>query len=257
MRKPLTPTEWKKVIDDLVENGCKKINFAGGEPTLIKFLPDLICYAHSKGIFVSIISNGTGITDEFLIQCGNSLNLIGLSVDSTSDETEQRLGRCLNSANYSHIDMIKRVAHRISDYGIPLKINTTLTSINWQDNMHSLIQELNPCRWKVFQVHSIHGINDAFFEQYGELTNELFADFLTRHAELHPVGEFSEIIKESYCMITPDGRFYQDTDNTHHYSDPILAVGVTHAFAQIQYDATKYLTRRGNFFKDPQIIFSY
>ena len=158
MRKPLTPTEWKKVIDDLVENGCRKINFAGGEPTLIKFLPDLICYAHSKGIFVSIISNGTGITDEFLIQCGNSLNLIVLSVDSTSDETERRLGRCLNSANYSHIDMIKRVACRISDYGIPLKINTTLTPLNWQDDMHSLIQEMNPCRWKVFQVHFIHSM---------------------------------------------------------------------------------------------------
>ena len=257
MRKPLTPTEWKTVIDELVQNGCKKINFAGGEPTLVRFLPELISYTHSKGIFVSIISNGTGISEAFLNKCGRSLDLIGLSIDSTSDETERRLGRCLKSVNYSHPEMIKEVAKLISKHGIALKINTTLTPLNWQEDMHPLILELNPCRWKVFQVHYIQGINDHFFQQYGKLTNERFVDFLTRHADLHPIGELSETIKESYCMITPDGRFYQDTDNFHHYSQPILDVGVSHAFAQIQYDAAKYLYQWGNFFKQKGTISSH
>jgi hypothetical protein len=109
----------------------------------------------------------------------------------------------------------------------------------------------------VFQVHQINGINDSFFQQYGNLSTEHFNDFLTRHADLHPIGEFSETIKESYCMITPDGRFYQDTNNFHHYSQPILDVGILHAFEQIQYDYMKYLRRQGNFFKQSDKIQSY
>ena len=90
---------------------------------------------------------------------------------------------------YSHVDLIKDVARSVTERGIAMKINTTLTPLNWQEDMHPLIQDLNPYRWKVFQVHHLHGINDAFFAEFGSLDDVKFADFMARHADLHPIGE--------------------------------------------------------------------
>ena len=106
-------------------------------------------------------------------------------------------------------------------------------------------------RWKVFQVHHLKGINDAFFKDFGPLSSDDFNDFLNRHRDLQPIGESSELIKESYCMITPDGRFYQDTENYYHYSGKILELGAVEAFRQIKYEEKKYLIRKGDFFKHP------
>jgi len=50
-------------------------------------------------------------------------------------------------------------------------------------------------------------------------------------------------------MITPDGRFYQDTNNQHHYSQSILEIGIYEAFSQIKYQEKKYLMRGGDYFK--------
>ena len=117
------------------------------------------------------------------------------------------------------------------------------------EDFHDLIRKLNPKRWKVFQAHHIKGINDQFFEEFGVLNLADFNDFLYRHRDLNPIGESSELIKESYCMITPDGRFYQDTNYSHNYSEPILEIGVLAAFRQINYDKKKYGDRGDDFFK--------
>jgi radical S-adenosyl methionine domain-containing protein 2 len=254
MSQELGLSEWKHLIVQLAKYGCQKLNFAGGEPTLISFLPELIRYAKFLDLFVSIISNGTGITKNFLNQCAESLDVVGLSIDSSSDLIERELGRAYrfnpnNKSQYSHIDLIKNRANLIKDYRISLKINTTITPLNWMDDMRDLISELAPMRWKVLEVHRIHNINDNFFETYGELKSWQFESFIKRHAYLNPICETSEMIMNSYCMISPDGRFYQNSGNCHHYSDLILKVGAIKAFNQLKFSYTKYKLRQGDYFK--------
>jgi radical S-adenosyl methionine domain-containing protein 2 len=56
-----------RVIGLLREAGVKKINFAGGEPFLFKAeLGALLAQAHSLGMYTSVISNGSLITDEWM-----------------------------------------------------------------------------------------------------------------------------------------------------------------------------------------------
>jgi len=64
--KELTFKEWKKLIFLLSEKNCLKVNFAGGEPTLLPYLPELINYAKDLGFFTSIISNGSLISKKFI-----------------------------------------------------------------------------------------------------------------------------------------------------------------------------------------------
>ena len=56
------------------------------------------------------------------------------------------------------------------------------------------------------------------------------------------------MILDSYAMITPDGRCYQDTKNLHHYNDPILKIGLINASKQINFNKMKYNNRKGNYF---------
>ena len=62
------------VVDLLAQAGFKKINFAGGEPTLCPWLSDLIVRAKANGMITSIVTNGTRITDQWLGQMKSKLD---------------------------------------------------------------------------------------------------------------------------------------------------------------------------------------
>ena len=253
--KELSLNESLKLIRILAENGCKKINFAGGEPTLINHLPELITHSKNLGLFVSMISNGTGINRKFMEKCSGELDLIGLSIDSLNNYTEAKLGRTplLKSKNYSHVQLIKQKIKLIKEFEIAIKINSVVNPLNWDENLTEFIQFINPLRWKVFEVHYLKGINDNFFTEFGNLELWQFQSFIGRHRQLNPVYESSKMILDSYCMITPDGRFYQDTNHQHNYSQPILDIGVIEAFQQIDYLENKYHERNGEYFKKLRI----
>ena len=46
-------------------------------------------------------------------------------------------------------------------------------------------------------------------------------------------------------MITPDGKFYQNTAGKYIYSDEILTVGVQNALNQTNFDYEKFQKRGG------------
>jgi len=243
-----------KIINELIENGCKKINFAGGEPTLVSHLSYLIIHAKEQGAFTSLISNGTLLGENLLDLIQDSIDMIGLSIDSNRLEVENALGRTFKNldernSKFSHVNLIKNRARLINNYNIPLKINTIVTPLNWKENLTDLMCELKPKRWKVLEIHHINGVNNNFFEEIGQLEKWQFQQFLDCHKSLNPVVEDSNIISESYCMITPDGRFYQDTDDDYQYSTPILEVGALYAFKQINFSQVKYFKREGDYFK--------
>ncbi len=248
----LSKSDSINLIKTLADNGCQKLNFAGGEPTLVPYLSELVNVAKDQNLFVSLISNGTGINQKFIDICRDSLDLIGLSIDSQYNVIERQLDRTFiknkTAKDYDHIKSISATAQLIHDSRIPLKINTTLTKLTYQEDMREFIQKLNPFRWKVFQVHHIRGINDPFFREGLGIDEKEFLKFIKFHQNLTPIYETSNMILDSYCMITPDGRFYQDSNRVHHYSQSILQIGIKNAFQQINYVQGKYLDRKGDFF---------
>ncbi|GAG18085.1 unnamed protein product, partial [marine sediment metagenome] len=130
----LSEIEQFKLIKELAENGCEKLNFAGGEPSIVQNLPKLLKFSKDLGLFTSLISNGTGLTNKFLRNSFENIDLIGLSIDSSNEEINYKLGRCLTHNNekikpYSHVNLIKNRAELIKKFNIPLKINTVVTSL--------------------------------------------------------------------------------------------------------------------------------
>ena len=62
-----------------------------------------------------------------------------------------------------------------------------------------------------------------------------------------PVAEDNEAMRGSYVMVDPLGRFYGNALGRHIYSEPILAVGVERALAQVGWEPEKFFARGGRY----------
>ena len=82
-----------EVVKMLSQYGFEKISFAGGEPTLCPWLPELIELAKDLGMTTMIITNGSNLTDRFLKINHEKLDWIGISIDSLSCESNLKIGR--------------------------------------------------------------------------------------------------------------------------------------------------------------------
>ncbi|MGB1016821.1 MAG: radical SAM protein, partial [Nannocystaceae bacterium] len=173
------------LLRQLREAGTEKINFAGGEPTLHPDIGDLLEEARRLGFVTALITNGARL-DGLLDGHANAIDWIGISVDSGDED--------------------------IRALGIGLKLNTVVTALNWQEQMHDLVRTIQPARWKVFQVLPIEGQNDGDVEPL-LITTSQFRNFVERHTDLTdegfgPVAEDNDAMTDSYAMIDPLGRFY-------------------------------------------------
>ena len=148
-----------------------------------------------------------------------------MSIDSADNLIENKLGRCLihnKDEGPHHVDVVKNAARLIEDVQILLKINTTITPLNYQEDLGDLINILQQFRWKVLDVLHIHGVNDNFFREFGLMRREYFTKFCSKHMNFNPICESNNLLLNSYTMISPDGRFYQNTKNSYSFSSYIL-----------------------------------
>jgi len=78
-KKDMTTQQVYSLIDELADMGTQKFSIFGGEPLLRKDIGEIIDYANSKGLFVSMGSNGF-LLDKKLGQIKN-LGMLNLSFD--------------------------------------------------------------------------------------------------------------------------------------------------------------------------------
>jgi radical S-adenosyl methionine domain-containing protein 2 len=224
----------------LAKAGTEKLSFAGGEPTLCPFLTELLRESKDHGLTTMVISNGTGLTEEFLSRSHRWIDWVALSIDSDSPVTEKKLGR----GNGDHLDMATKIWRRLEYYDIRRKLNTVVTSLNWQEDMSRLIEMLHPERWKVFQVLPIRGENGRDIEQLS-VSREQFESFVDCHARFDPVSEDNDSMTDSYLMMDPKGRFFQNTNGQYTYSSSVFEVGIETAIREVGWSQEKFIARGG------------
>lgn len=124
--------ECRAIVDQLVALKVFEINFGGGEPLLKDFFLSLLRSIHEKGIVTCISTNGTVLTDE-AVACFASSPLVNVqvSLDGATAVVNDRIrGR-------GTFGRIIRGIERLAGRGIPLSINTVVTSLNF-DQLDSL-----------------------------------------------------------------------------------------------------------------------
>ncbi|MDE5841505.1 MAG: viperin family antiviral radical SAM protein [Malacoplasma sp.] len=200
-------SEYKKIIEKLKElNLFNEINFAGGEPTIMKNLPDLLRFSKENNFENSIITNGYIISENeiYLEKILKDINTLGISIDSLDENINKQIGRFVkkeSNLEFLTIEKIKTIYKKIkkSNQPVKLKINTVCSCFNKEDN--SLIQILKNNiivdRWKFLSVHT----------NKSEIKNKNFNLFIENFKKYEPTN-IKEIVVEkdgsmarSYIMI--------------------------------------------------------
>ncbi|MCS6915412.1 MAG: viperin family antiviral radical SAM protein [Myxococcota bacterium] len=251
VRGYLSPDDAVQILCLLRQAGCKKVNFAGGEPTLYPHLGRVLREARCLGFVTSIITNGARLL-QILETHAADLDWVGLSVDSAREDVQRALGR----GRGDHVQRAITLFDKTHALGLRAKLNTVVTALNWQEDMSGFVRRVRPDRWKVFQVLPIEGQNDGRAEPL-LITTEQFRAFVERHEVLRaeglaPVTEDNNAMRDSYVMIDPWGRFFGNATGRYVYSDPILTVGVETALAQVGWNPEKFIERGGFYDWSPQ-----
>lgn len=229
----------------------RKINFVGGEPTLLPNLAYLIGVAKNGALITSVTTNGSMLDEKWFEKVSGRLDMLTVSIDSSNAARNLEIGRACkgiapDKANYL------RIAKLCRKYGVQLKVNTVVCSYNKADSdMADLINAMAPFRWKVFQALSVEGENAATKDTFS-VTSEEFDAYVERHRALlqNPaiiVPEGNELMTGSYIMIGPDGRFFDNTKGRYTKSDRIVEVGFDKALKQVNFDDDKFIRRGGEY----------
>jgi radical S-adenosyl methionine domain-containing protein 2 len=230
----------RKRLRQLKILGIEKINFAGGEPLLHPLFFDVIKTAKDMGLVVSVLSNGYFLNKKIVYELSSYVDWIGFSVDSANEDVEASLGR----GKGNHVKHIVELSDIVHKAGVKLKINTTVTKLNWAEDMRPLLKILRPNRWKVFQVIHIEGQNDRYFDELS-VTDFEFSYFKSINQECcletQPVFERNEDMIGSYLMISPGGKVFSNLDGTNYSLKPLKDVKKRN-IAQLL-DVQKYVKR--------------
>jgi radical S-adenosyl methionine domain-containing protein 2 len=246
----------KRGLKLLKEAGMRKINFAGGEPFLYPKQLAMLCKYCKVDLgleSVSIISNGTKITENWLQQHGKHVDVLGVSCDSFNEATNIKIGRGTGK-NVTQLFLIRDWCRSL---GIKFKLNTVVCSFNWQEDMASTVEQLDPFRWKCFQVLEVQDENDSSTVDTDldkrkrnakrfTISDDQFNRFCDRHEHLSVfVPESNAIMASSYLILDEYLCFLDKGSGKEKQSSCILDVGVAKALEEVHWDEAAFVQRGG------------
>lgn len=233
----------------LREAGMKKLNIAGGEPFLYpKFLGAMVqfCKESLRLESVSIVTNGSKVTERFLKQYGSCIDVLAVSCDSFDEQTNIKIGR----GDGSNVAQLFRIRDWCRKYNIKFKLNTVVCRLNYDEDMVDMVSQLAPFRWKVFQVLMVRGENDSEETlrdvRKWEITDEEFDIFCDRHRGIPSfIPENNRVMASSYLLVDEYMRFMDKGSGQMRESESILDVGVEKALSQVRWDQEAFVERGG------------
>ncbi|MBD5804518.1 molybdenum cofactor biosynthesis protein A [Azoarcus sp. Aa7] len=222
-----------------------RLNLAGGEPLLhANRLPSLITQARQLGFDVSLISNGSRLNCELLDEIAPALTWLGISIDSASPASNRVIGRVDRLGRLLDLDelLANLLRARRRHPKLRIKLNTVVNQLNHGEDFGALIQHLAPDKWKVLRMLPVVNQNLV-------VSDLQFAAFVARHANFSEIlcAEDNEDMRESYLMVDPKGRFFQNScripGTGYAYSAPILKVGAEAAFSSMSFEHERFSVR--------------
>ncbi|XP_063713389.1 S-adenosylmethionine-dependent nucleotide dehydratase RSAD2-like [Symsagittifera roscoffensis] len=239
----------------LSDAGMIKVNFSGGEPFLHQrgiFLGELVKYCKEELYLdsVTVVTNGSRVTRKWFEDYGTYLDIMAVSCDSFDEEVNEKIGR--HAKGKSHLDSLRRIRAWCREYQVLFKLNTVVNTYNVGENMCEQVQELQPCRWKVFQCLSIdeenQGQNALRQVEPFLITSDQFQSFLKRHESVSTlVPESNLAMRNSYFILDEFMRFLDNTSGCKKPSPSILDVGVKEALKFSGFDEQMFFKRGGKY----------
>lgn len=115
----LTTAQWRAIIDELAELGCRRVAMLGGEPLLRADLPDLIEHVHARGMACVLTSNGLLVARR--IERLRTLDTLVLSLDAPGPANDAVRGDGVFAAVEAAIAAARQ-------HGLRVKLNAVLSA---------------------------------------------------------------------------------------------------------------------------------
>ncbi|KAI4199988.1 MAG: hypothetical protein LQ350_004250 [Teloschistes chrysophthalmus] len=241
--------EAKRGIKMLVDAGMRKINFAGGEPFLYpEYLGELVRYCKDTLCMesVSIVTNGSKVTEAWFEKYATYLDIMAVSCDSFDETTNVKIGR----GRGEHLKTFVQLSQLCKKYGVKFKVNTVVCRYNFEEDMNKMIEQVAPFRWKCFQVLIVPGENDSKETlrnaQKFKITDDEYQAFCDRHAHQESlVPESNAVMKSSYLILDEHLRFLNK--GVKEPTGSILDIGVLAAMDDVYWDDESFVRRGGEY----------
>ncbi|MDO4626492.1 MAG: viperin family antiviral radical SAM protein [Pasteurellaceae bacterium] len=234
-----------KIINESYNTNFNKIrlNLVGGEPFIYKKkIKEIVLFARELGFSISAITNGSKFDYELEEFIAKNFSMLGISIDSLDNDCNRNIGRVNNIKIPLDIDCIKDSINNIRriNPNINIKLNTVVSSENYLEDFTCFIKSIHPSKWKVLKVLGV--VTNKF-----NIDDEKFRMFLNNHKELSSIISYenNELMIESYIMIDPLGRFFQNKlgNYGYSYSNSIIETGINSSFKQISFDLNQFELR--------------
>jgi radical S-adenosyl methionine domain-containing protein 2 len=241
-----------------------RLNIVGGEPVMFpERLWNVVKIAYKYGMEISIITNGCYL--ENIRPFAHTISQVGISVDSLDHQTNMDIGRECGGKTISFEQLYQKIeCIRKINPDIKFKLNTVVNEFNYNEILVESFLKLKVHKWKILRQMPFNGkggVSDYQF--YAFVKNNYKEDLMRLNVPSvlslpHIYGsdrssddssrqvifiEDTEAMTESYLMISPDGRLFQNGGNQYSYSRPLTEVSMADALADIKFDQEKFNNR--------------
>ncbi|NKB36104.1 MAG: radical SAM protein [Gammaproteobacteria bacterium] len=185
-RYELSRTEIKSIFTDLYHNGLRYVFIQGGEPTLRKDLLEIIGDLHQTGLKLSLITNGTRLTEQFI----EALAQYPVDLSISLDTLDRDLYRKIRGAD--QLKLVLAGLQRLQDYPHPKYITCIVSA----QNRNKVLEVVRFARQSGFMP--VVGAYHWDIERYGKVDPEL------QYENSQARAVFEEVIESN---LVPRGYF--------------------------------------------------
>jgi len=140
------------IAETLAANGVKMVTLGGGEPLLAKDLDTALKILKEAGIYISLHTNGTLLTDSRISQLSDLVDDIGLPLDTLDEERQVALrGKKFRQTFRRIFD----TADQIREVGMEVGWHTVFTSQNYRE-MPKIYRRLEKSGFKYWRVYEFN-----------------------------------------------------------------------------------------------------
>lgn len=191
LEKEMTHEEILNLVDSLVEAGIQDIRFTGGEALTSNYIYDYISYALSKGVAVSLASNGTLINAEVAKKLATAgLKKCVISIDGTKKSNDMIRGKGAYDRTLKAIKYLKT-------NNIDVRINSVVLKSNI-DDIIKLAENMDKMKIKMYIRRFVNSGR-------GENLKNMWLNY---HDYEYLRNQLCNILKNGYV----DGHYLHDGD---------------------------------------------
>ena len=107
-----------------------------------KYLGEMVRYCKEELDIesVTVVTNGSRVTEAWMSEYGYYLDIMAVSVDSFDEEVNDKIGRRSGKSGSSHLESLSQVRDWCRMFSVLFKVNTVVNKHNFHEDMNDNIR---------------------------------------------------------------------------------------------------------------------